>query len=95
MKSLFESITTEDKVLLENINQLNEGWAIFESIGTTSQWQIERLDNEEKFMDDSQAIKHVYEMALMGSVIHNKALEFIRKYGSAAENLYVTQSITK
>lgn len=95
MKSLFESITTEEKILLENINQLNEGWAIFESIGNTNQWQIERIDEDARFESDIYAIKHVYKMALNGSKIHSDALQFMSNNATATENLFICSAIVK
>lgn len=85
------------KDLFEKINELNEGWAIYDSSGrdVSEGWEIQRNDDDQKFRDDGKAIKHVYEQALRGSSVHMEALEFMRNHASAAEFFYMCKSICK
>ena len=61
------------------INQINaiaqpEGWAIFSCEGSEGgDYQIQRLDMEAIFKDDSQAIKHVARLSLHGSSLDKSA----------------------
>lgn len=85
------------ETLFEKISELNEGWGIYHTYGKGGGdgWQIEKNDDDHKFMDDGKAIKHVYEQALRGSSVHMEALEFMRNNASAAEFFYMCKSICK
>ena len=85
------------KNLFEKISELNEGWAIYHTYGKEGGdgWQIERDDDVQKFRDDGQAIKHIYEQALRGSSVHMETLEFMRNNASSVEFFYMCKSIIK
>jgi hypothetical protein len=52
-----------------------EGWAIFECVGSSDgDYQLERIDSDNKFESDSEAIKHVVKLALNGSAFHKQVL---------------------
>ena len=86
-------MNTQDIELIDQVTKLNEGWAIFSCYGTTSEWRIERIDEEMVFATDGDAIRHVFKMSLYGSKVHANVLEFMRRYGSATENLFISKII--
>lgn len=87
-------ISANDQSILDAINNLNEGWAIYSVIGKgDEQFCIEATDDMGVFQSDGQAIKHVYQMALQGSKIHADALDFMHRHGNAVEKMFMYQAI--
>lgn len=67
-----------------NIQAFTEGWGIFDCDGSENgPWQIQRIDEDEKFPSDDEAWLHVAEKAKAGSAYHRGAIEFIRHHNSA------------
>lgn len=55
-----------------------EGWDLFTEHGGTGSVQLQRLDEAEKFEDDSGAWSHVLTRALNGSRRHRHALNYLK-----------------
>ncbi|KVH56764.1 hypothetical protein WS89_22565 [Burkholderia sp. MSMB1072] len=69
----------------ENITEFNnaqadgEGWGIFDCVGSDNgRWQLQRIDEDEVFLDDDSAWKFVTDKAREGSAYHRSAIEFVR-----------------
>ena len=88
-------ISAKEKSILNAINELNDGWAIYSVIGGIDDgaFHIEKNDDMNVFTSDSEAIKYVYSMALQGSKIHAEALEFMNRYATATEKMFMHQAI--
>lgn len=69
-----------------------EGWAIFNTLGTQDDgdWRIERDDEAGVFDDDMAAWNHILSRAQAGSVVHRKALSFIRAHNETEWELICT-----
>lgn len=63
-----------------NVNKINkiakkEGWGIFECYGSEEGFiQIQKIDDEDKFKNDMEAIRFVLKLAKLGSYLHKKAI---------------------
>ena len=58
----------------------DEGWCV--SNTNLGFYEIQRIDELEKFDSDAAAIAHIYWMAGTGSVLHKKAIEFTLREGN-------------
>lgn len=92
-----QGVSQEDLEMLLSINSKtkNEGWAIFEAIGSQNgdEYRIERLDDEQQFEDDGEAVRFVVKKALEGSQPHIDAVYFMGKYGSPSEHKFFLAAI--
>ncbi|RQH02736.1 hypothetical protein [Paraburkholderia dinghuensis] len=54
---------------------MQEGWSIFDCEGSANgPWQLQRIDEDEKFMSDGAAWEFVVQQAHVGSVYHASVL---------------------
>lgn len=60
-----------------------EGWDIFECDGSANHtpFQLQKVDEEDVFVDDCDAWRHVVRNATNGSPLHVAALAFIAMHG--------------
>jgi hypothetical protein len=57
-----------------------EGWDVFDAHTETGvEVQLQRLDEEEKFPDDADAMAHVMRRANEGSDLHRRAVAYVRQ----------------
>lgn len=55
-----------------------EGWDVFYACrASDEQYQIEKDDEAGIFVSDAEALYHVYDQALRGSMLHRRALLFV------------------
>lgn len=75
--------------VVQKINRMAnlEGWGIFWAIDKIEEWRIEKLDEESKFIDDDDAIRHIVNEAAKGSQLHIDTIKFICNFGNPSENL--------
>lgn len=90
-------LSQTDYELHKAINNLNEGWAIFHSLGDNGmEWRIEFCnDPKPVFEDDASAYRFVIGKALGGSQIHKQAINFILHNGRMEELKFLIDSISK
>lgn len=78
----------------EKVNNLDEGWAIYDSLSDNGwEWRIERHDDEAKFKDDGEAVRYVFTQALLGSNVHREAFKFMSENGNAKELGFIVRAI--
>ena len=65
--------------MFDNTIAMREGWAISSCSGTENGdiWRLERLDEVGIFENDADAWKHVWHLAINGSLYHTDALNFL------------------
>ena len=89
---------------MENINnkvsEINkqaekEGWFIVYAETPYNSYQLQRIDDENKFSNDVEAVKFVFNKSLQKSKLHIDAIEFLRENASPEELEYLVQFITK
>jgi hypothetical protein len=69
-----------DFVHFDNTQAHEEGWGIFDCDGSDNgRWQLQRVDEDEKFPSDDEAWAHVVAKAHAGSEYHHSALHWIEK----------------
>ncbi len=62
----------------DGMQAISEGWGIFECFGSENgDYQLQRIDEDEKFKDDRDAWLFVYNMAHKGSNYHIQALDYL------------------
>lgn len=67
--------------VFDNTQAETEGWAVFFSYGNErDEFRIERSDEAEVFHSDAKAWTFVWKKAKAGSIYHQDALDFIKKY---------------
>lgn len=100
MSELLESLTQNDKKLLDKITKESapEGWGIYLASGGfmgEDEWRIERHDDMSIFKDDAEAMKFVVSKAINERTkLHTDTIKFISKYGSIQELKAILKSIT-
>jgi hypothetical protein len=93
----------EKNVSIEHVTMLNdiheairgEGWSIFESHGTAngSEFRIEKVDDDQVFETDADAVRFVVQKASEGSQTHINALVFMTMYGTKYEMGFIIKAI--
>ena len=63
-----------------NAQAMQEGWAIFDCNGDGGRWQLQRIDEDEKFPSDDEAWTFVTDKARSGSAYHRCAIEYLRDH---------------
>jgi len=88
-----DELTKYDMFL--HLQELNEGWALYHSLGTNGwEYRIERNDDEEVFKDDAEAIRYVTKRALEGSEIHKRVILFLAEQGTDNEKYYFIKALS-
>ena len=68
--------TNEDSTLASA-----EGWDVFDSEGSANgPWQIQKRDETSTFNQDTDAWRYVWQRAERGSLLHQRALEYIKEH---------------
>lgn len=61
----------------DNTLAMEEGWAISKCSGIDEPYRLEKIDEYGLFDTDAKVWEHVYNLAEMGSVYHQKAISFL------------------
>lgn len=74
-------MTHYDEPAFDNRQAHEEGWGIFDlcEVGRADPYQLQRVDEDERFASDDDAWRHVAARAAEGSAYHSAALAFLRK----------------
>ena len=86
--------TMEDAEILMDIVRADEGWII--SYDTLSNvYKIQKIDEDDRFFFDTQAIEHVVNKMLEGSNLHARAFKFAFKNANTDERVLLTEVMRK
>ncbi|MGJ4953116.1 hypothetical protein [Bradyrhizobium sp. HKCCYLS20291] len=67
--------------IFDNNRAFDEGWGIFECSGSENgPYQLQKLDESDKFRNDIEAWRYVVEVADRESEYHQKALAFLAEH---------------
>ena len=67
-----------DRAHFDNAIAFDQGWGIFDCYGSENgPWQLQRLDESDRFLTDIEAWRLVVDQAAAGSAYHQTALQFI------------------
>jgi hypothetical protein len=75
-------MTHYDEPPFDNQQAHAEGWGIFDlcEVGRADPYQLQRIDEDERFASDDDAWRYVTARAAEGSAYHRTALDFLRDH---------------